>query len=56
MTISVGVCTNTANINTAERAIAAADRALYNAKNRGKNRIEFYQEDLIRKGKTDERR
>jgi diguanylate cyclase (GGDEF)-like protein len=44
VTISIGVSTATANINTAERLIAAADRALYNAKSQGKNRIEFYQE------------
>jgi diguanylate cyclase (GGDEF)-like protein len=56
VTISIGVSTYTANINTAERAIAAADKALYSAKNRGKNRIEFYQEDLVRKAKSDERR
>jgi diguanylate cyclase (GGDEF)-like protein len=44
VTISIGVSTVTANVNTVERLIAAADRALYNAKSQGKNRIEFYQE------------
>ncbi|HEY6120419.1 MAG TPA: sensor domain-containing diguanylate cyclase, partial [Pyrinomonadaceae bacterium] len=51
VTISIGVSTFTGNINTAERVIAAADRALYIAKNRGKNRIEFYEEDQGRKNK-----
>jgi diguanylate cyclase (GGDEF)-like protein len=44
VTISIGVSTVTGNISTAERVIAAADRALYNAKSQGKNRVEFYQE------------
>lgn len=44
VTISIGVSTAVGTINTAERVIAAADRALYNAKNQGKNRVEFYQE------------
>lgn len=43
VTISVGVSTFARNIDTGERVIAAADRALYNAKNLGKNRIEVYQ-------------
>jgi diguanylate cyclase (GGDEF)-like protein len=44
VTISIGVSSVVGTINTAERVIAAADRALYNAKNQGKNRVEFYQE------------
>ena len=51
VTISIGVSTFTGVINTAERVIAAADRALYSAKSRGKNRIEFYQEDQAHKAK-----
>ena len=51
VTISIGVCTFSGIINTAERVIAAADRALYNAKSRGKNRIEFYKEEQTRKTK-----
>ncbi|HKZ02029.1 MAG TPA: diguanylate cyclase [Pyrinomonadaceae bacterium] len=43
VTISIGVSTFARHIDTAERVIAAADRALYNAKNLGKNRIEVYQ-------------
>ena len=44
VTISVGVSTFTKNIDTPENVIAAADRALYQAKSLGKDRIEFYGE------------
>ena len=44
VTISVGVSTFTKNIDSSENIIAAADRALYQAKSLGKNRIEFYGE------------
>jgi diguanylate cyclase (GGDEF)-like protein len=44
VTISVGVSTFTKNIDTSENIIAAADRALYQAKSQGKDRIEFYGE------------
>jgi diguanylate cyclase (GGDEF)-like protein len=44
VTISVGVSTITKNIDTSENIIAAADRALYQAKSHGKDRIEFYGE------------
>ena len=44
VTISVGVSTFTKNIETSENIIAAADRALYQAKSLGKDRIEFYGE------------
>ena len=44
VTISVGVSTFTKNIDTSENIIAAADRALYQAKSRGKDRVEFYGE------------
>lgn len=44
VTISIGVSTVAGTINTAERVIASADRALYDAKSQGKNRVEFYQE------------
>jgi diguanylate cyclase (GGDEF)-like protein len=44
VTISVGVSTFTKNIDTPENIIAAADRALYQAKSKGKDRIEFYGE------------
>jgi diguanylate cyclase (GGDEF)-like protein len=56
VTISIGISTFIGSINTVETVIAAADRALYNAKSQGKNRIEFYQESLGRKSKSDERR
>ena len=44
VTISVGVSTFTKNIDSPENIIAAADRALYQAKSMGKDRIEFYGE------------
>lgn len=46
VTVSIGISTFAKNIDTAERVIAAADRALYNAKSQGKNRIDFYVEDI----------
>jgi diguanylate cyclase (GGDEF)-like protein len=56
VTISIGVCTYSGNINTVDRVIAAADRALYIAKSLGKNQIEFYQENLVREARNDELR
>ncbi|MBA3514517.1 MAG: diguanylate cyclase [Pyrinomonadaceae bacterium] len=44
VTISIGISTIFKNVDTPDRVIAAADRALYNAKRKGKNRIELYQE------------
>lgn len=44
VTISVGVSTFTKHIDTSENIIAAADRALYQAKSLGKDRVEFYGE------------
>ncbi len=44
VTISVGVSTFAKNIDTPENVIAAADRALYQAKRLGKDRVEFYGE------------
>lgn len=44
VTISIGVSTFAKHIDTGEGVIAAADRALYTAKSKGKNRIEFYQD------------
>ena len=45
VTISVGVSTFSQMINTPENIIAAADRALYQAKSLGKDRVEFYFDD-----------
>jgi diguanylate cyclase (GGDEF)-like protein len=45
VTISVGVSTFSPMVNTSETIIAAADRALYQAKSLGKDRVEFYFED-----------
>jgi len=47
VTISVGVSTFTKNVDSSENIIAAADRALYQAKSLGKDRIEFYREREI---------
>jgi len=46
VSISIGISTFGKHIDTAESVIAAADRALYNAKHLGKNRIEFYVDNL----------
>jgi len=42
VTISVGVSTFSKHVDTAENIIAAADRALYQAKSMGKDRVQFY--------------
>lgn len=46
VSISIGISTFGKHIDTSESVIAAADRALYNAKHLGKNRIEFYVDNL----------
>ena len=46
VSVSIGISTFARDINTAERVISAADRALYSAKSRGKNRIEFFVENV----------
>ncbi|HEX5964579.1 MAG TPA: diguanylate cyclase [Pyrinomonadaceae bacterium] len=45
VTVSIGVSTFSQIINTPENIIAAADRALYQAKSLGKDRVEFYIDD-----------
>ena len=47
VTISIGVASYSAIVNTAETVIAAADRALYRAKSLGKDRIEFSHDDTV---------
>jgi diguanylate cyclase (GGDEF)-like protein len=47
VTISVGVSTFSPILNSSENIIAAADRALYQAKSLGKDRVEFYIDDAI---------
>ena len=42
VTISIGVSTFSSLVNTSENIIAAADRALYEAKNKGKDRVVFF--------------
>jgi diguanylate cyclase (GGDEF)-like protein len=44
VTISIGISSFYTHIDTPELIIATADRALYYAKSKGKNRVEFYQE------------
>ncbi len=46
VSISVGISTFARDIDTAEKVISAADRALYNAKSQGKNRNEFYVQNV----------
>jgi len=48
VTVSIGVSTFSAFVNTSENIIAAADRALYQAKNQGKDRTVFYGEENAR--------
>lgn len=45
VTVSIGVSTFSSLVNTSENIIAAADRALYQAKNMGKDRVVFYGEE-----------
>jgi len=46
VTVSIGISTLGKYIDTGDKVIAAADRALYTAKAQGKNRIEFYADNL----------
>ncbi len=55
VTISIGVATYSTIINSAETVIAAADRALYRAKSLGKDRVEFYNDDVVETPNTHER-
>ena len=48
VTISVGVSTFTSTVNSAEKIIGVADRALYEAKREGKNKISFRQDVALR--------
>ena len=44
VTVSIGVSTFSESVDTAEKIMAAADRALYQAKRLGKDRVEFWNE------------
>ncbi len=46
VSVSIGISSFAKHIDTGDKVIAAADRALYNAKAKGKNRIEFYLDNL----------
>lgn len=46
VTVSIGISTFARHIDTGDKVIAAADRALYAAKAQGKNRVEFYLDNL----------
>jgi diguanylate cyclase (GGDEF)-like protein len=46
VTVSIGISTLGKYIDTGEKVILAADRALYTAKAQGKNRIYFYADNL----------
>ena len=48
VTVSIGVSTFSTMVNTSENIIAAADRALYQAKNAGKDRVVFYGDETTR--------
>jgi len=51
VSISVGVSTFSKHVDTYENIIAAADRALYQAKRLGKDRVEFYGDTQSETGK-----
>jgi diguanylate cyclase (GGDEF)-like protein len=55
VTVSIGVSTFSPFVNSSEQIIWAADRALYDAKNQGKNKIAFYQDAFLRVAKASER-
>jgi diguanylate cyclase (GGDEF)-like protein len=44
VTVSIGLASYSTIVNSAETVIAAADRALYQAKSKGKDQIEFYRD------------
>jgi len=48
VTISTGISTLSKTVDAAEQIIWAADRALYEAKDGGKNRIRYYQETPLK--------
>ena len=56
VTISIGVSTFSESVNTAEQIIWAADRALYEAKRQGKNKISSYREMPFRVFETNDLR
>ena len=55
VTISTGISTLSKSVDTAEQMIWAADRALYDAKDGGKNRIRYYQQTPLKVAKANGR-
>jgi diguanylate cyclase (GGDEF)-like protein len=49
VTISIGMSMFSASVSTAEQIIWAADRALYEAKSKGKNQIRFFQDPVLKR-------
>lgn len=47
VTVSIGVSTFSTLVNTSENIIAAADRALYEAKNTGKDSVVFFRDESV---------
>jgi diguanylate cyclase (GGDEF)-like protein len=47
VTVSIGVATNTPELDKEEKIIAAADRALYHAKRLGKNSVQAYSDSNV---------
>jgi diguanylate cyclase (GGDEF)-like protein len=55
VSVSIGVASYSKIINSTETVIAAADRALYQAKSLGKDRSEFYHDDSVGTSNRNER-
>ena len=44
VTISIGIASNSLSLNSAKDLVSAADKALYEAKRRGKNKVQVYED------------
>jgi diguanylate cyclase (GGDEF)-like protein len=47
VTISIGVASFALTLNSAKRLISAADKALYEAKNQGRNSVQIYEKNFL---------